>query len=471
MNALQIHTRKDLPSDPEKLREYSWNLTLAYQQLVEKYRKLLGNQFGKSSEKLRVQADLDALQMEMDELLSQIAALQDSESEEKEDIIEITAHNRRRKKYGRNSIPAELIEDVVVDFSEEEKKCSECGSELHQFATKAHIVVERIPAKYEVKRYIMPVYGCPCCKSGVTYKEMPLVSPIPKGVAGISLLLFVLVNKYQYHLPLYRIQRQIYHESRIWFTRSTLCSWIKQCCGLLERIYKGLLEQYLTSKVKHADETPVMVKAGGKLRDCWMWTGLGGDGRTAVFVYNRHRSGAAALSFLEGSSPGDYLMIDDCPSYNKPVKALKLIVLRCMAHIRRKFVEAHDNGSSHKDYLKKILIRISQLYRIERFADKKGFTEEQRTELRQKLSSVVLAKIKDHLLNPGFVVLPQSSVGKAINYFLNNWDEAVRFLENGALPIDNTPNEQIIRHLPLVAITGCRLDLKTVQGGWQYSIR
>jgi chromosome segregation ATPase len=190
MNALQIHTRKDLPSDPEKLREYSWNLTLAYQQLVEKYRKLLGNQFGKSSEKLRVQADLDALQMEMDELLSQIAALQDSESEEKEDIIEITAHNRRRKKYGRNSIPAELIEDVVVDFSEEEKKCSECGSELHQFATKAHIVVERIPAKYEVKRYIMPVYGCPCCKSGVTYKEMPLVSPIPKGVAGISLLLF-----------------------------------------------------------------------------------------------------------------------------------------------------------------------------------------------------------------------------------------------------------------------------------------
>jgi len=59
-----------------------------------------------------------------------------------------------------------------------------------------------------------------------------------------------------------------------------------------------------------------MVKVGGKLRDCRMWTGLGGDGRTAVFVYNRHRSGAAALSFLEGSSPGDYLMIDDCPYAN-----------------------------------------------------------------------------------------------------------------------------------------------------------
>jgi hypothetical protein len=52
MNATEIHTAKDLPSDPEKLRQYSWNLTLAYQFLLEKYRKLIGSQFGKSSEKL-----------------------------------------------------------------------------------------------------------------------------------------------------------------------------------------------------------------------------------------------------------------------------------------------------------------------------------------------------------------------------------------------------------------------------------
>jgi hypothetical protein len=56
------------------------------------------------------------------------------------------------------------------------------------------------------------------------------------------------------------------------------------------------------------------------------WTGLTGDGRTAVFLYNKHRSGAAALLLLNGSAPGDYLMVDDCPSYNKPVKELKLIM-------------------------------------------------------------------------------------------------------------------------------------------------
>lgn len=196
MNATEIHAEKDLPSDPEKLRVYSWNVTLAYQQLLEKYRKLISSQFGKSSEKLTSQSDLDALQLEMDELLGQIAAVQDIEPEKEEETIEIPAHSRRRKKHGRNSIPAELITDVKIDLSDEEKKCSYCGGELHQFDTKEHIVVERTPAKYSATRYLMPVYGCSCCKNGVTSKEMPMVTPISKGLAGISLLTFVLVSKY-----------------------------------------------------------------------------------------------------------------------------------------------------------------------------------------------------------------------------------------------------------------------------------
>jgi hypothetical protein len=162
------------------------------------------------------------------------------------------------------------------------------------------------------------------------------------------------------------------------------------------------------------------------------------------FITINIKSGAAAVSFLEGSSPGDYLMIDDCPSYHKPVKEFKLIDMRCMAHIRRKFVEAHD-ARYYKEFLKKILIKISQLYQLERFATKKNFTIEQRTDLRQKLSKQVLGEIKKMLVEPWFKLLPQSSAGTAINYFLKNWDEAVRFLEWGALPLDNTADERINR--------------------------
>lgn len=444
MKAKQIQSRSELPQEFDKLLSYSWDLTLAYQQLVEKYRKLIGSHFGKSSEKLSSQTDLEALQLEMDALLEQIAVPQEPQTDDAEEIIEVPAHNRRRKKHGRNSIPEELITEVRIDIDEKDKLCSCCGNELEQFDIKSHLVVDRVPAKYTATRYLQPVYGCPKCKDHVTSREMPLVTPVAKGLSGFSLMTFVIISKYQYHLPLYRIQRQIYHESRIWFTRSTLSTWVGQACGMLERIYKGLLQLYHASKIKHADETRVKVKVEGKLVECWMWTGLSGDGRTAIFVYNRHRSGAAALQFLKGSSEGDYLMIDDCPSYNKPVKELKLIVLRCMAHVRRKFVEAKEAGR-HKDYLNKIIVKIGQLYRLEAFATRKSFTAEQRTELRQKVSLRVLGEIKNMLMNPGFTVLPQSLAGTAINYFLRNWDEATRYCESGALPIDNTADERINR--------------------------
>lgn len=445
MNATDVRTKSELPRNHEKLLSYSWNLTLAYQQLVEKYRKLQGSMFGKSSEKLTSQADLDALQMEMDQLLSQVAAAQHPADETcEEETVEVTPHRRRRKKHGRNSIPAELITTVTVDIAEDEKTCACCNTPLQQFDVKEHLVVNRIPAQYTAVRYLQPVYGCPCCKDHVHAREMPLVTPIAKGLAGIDLLVFVLTSKYMYHLPLYRIQRQIYHESRIWFTRSTLSNWVGQACGLLERIYDGLLEIYRKAMIKHADETRVMVKYDGKLHEGWMWTGLTGDGRTAAFVYNRHRSGAAAIAFLAGTPAGAYLMIDDCPSYNMPIKKLGLIDLRCMAHIRRKFVEAHE-VKRHAEFLKKIIIKIGQLYRIERYAGKKEYSVEQRTQLRQTLSRRVLDNIKKMLLNPGFAVLPQTISGNAINYFLKNWVEATRFLESGALPIDNTPDERINR--------------------------
>ena len=61
------------------------------------------------------------------------------------------------------------------------------------------------------------------------------------------------------------------------------------------------------------------------------------------------------------------------------------------------------------------------------------------------MSKQVLDKIKSMLMEPGFVVLPETLTGIAVNYFLRNWEEATRFIESGDLPIDNTADERIIR--------------------------
>ena len=214
---------------------------------------------------------------------------------------------------------------------------------MQEIDRKEHVVVDRQPAKYKATRYVRPVWACAKCKDKIAVAE-PVVTPIAKGIAGVWLLVYVLTSKYQFHLPLYRIQRQIYHESRIWFTRSTLVSWVRHASESLERIYKALLSEYRASREKHADETPFKVKADDHYRQGYMWVGVTGEWRTAVFRYDRHRSAKAAQGLLSGSSPGDHLMVDDCPSYNKPINSLKLIDQRCLVHIRRRFFDAWKAG-------------------------------------------------------------------------------------------------------------------------------
>jgi transposase len=448
MTFLDVRSRNDLPQDPEKLQNFSWDLTLAYQRLNEKYNKVLRELYGRSSEKMAPSPELDGLQMEMEALVQkekQLAEGCDKTSEQ--DTIEVTSYKRRRKHPGRNAIPEELITEVIVDVPEAEKICG-CGREKVVIDRKPHVVVERKPAQYEATRFIRLVRACPCCKDGVSVAE-PVALPIAKGLAGVHLLVFVMLSKYLYHLPLYRIQRQIFHESRgIWFPRPTLVSWVRHVAGLLERVHAALLHEYDRSKVKHADETPLQVNSNGHYHQGYMWVGLSGDERTAVFLYDNHRSGKAACKLLAGSSPGDYLMVDDCNAYHRPVKEVGLIDMRCMMHIRRTFIEAEKSGH-HRDYHKRMLIKIGQLYRIERVAMRLKMSGEQRGELRQKYSTSIMAQIKNLLEEPGFAVLPRSDTGLAIDYFRRNWTAASRFLEDGQLPIDNGANERIIRPLTI----------------------
>jgi transposase len=142
---------------------------------------------------------------------------------------------------------------------------------------KEHTVITRIPAKYNKIVHIRPVYGCPKCKYSISVAE-PVVLPIPKGLADASLQLFVIVSKYRYHLPLYRIQRQIFHELGIWFTRSTFVSWLRHLYKSVRRIHYELMGEYKRSFLKHADKSSIKVRlpeVSGKHHEGRMWVGKG----------------------------------------------------------------------------------------------------------------------------------------------------------------------------------------------------
>ena len=114
--------------------------------------------------------------------------------------------------------------------------------------------------------------------------------------------------------------------------------------------------------------------------------------------------------------------------------------LACMAHARRKFVDAQKVQPKGKTGRADIaLTMINKLYGIER--ELKDVSDEQRFINRQEKSLPILSQLKSWLDKTQPQVTPQSVLGKAVNYVTSNWSRLERYVEAGFLPIDNNPPE------------------------------
>lgn len=87
-----------------------------------------------------------------------------------------------------------------------------------------------------VAEYIRYKYTCRCCQT-VEMAQKPK-APIPKALARGSLLTEVIVNKYQYHLPLYR-QSKILESYNAAIPDNTLGNWVIQSGQGLIPVYEA----------------------------------------------------------------------------------------------------------------------------------------------------------------------------------------------------------------------------------------
>ncbi|MEE5107992.1 IS66 family transposase, partial [Pseudomonas alliivorans] len=135
--------------------------------------------------------------------------------------------------------------------------------------------------------------------------------------------------------------------------------------------------------------------------------------------------------------------------------------LACMAHARRKFVDAQKVQPKCKTGRADIaLMMINKLYGIER--ELKSVSDEQRFMGRQEKSLPILAQLKSWLDKTQSQVTPQSVLGKAVHYLVNNWSRLERYVEAGYLPIDNNAAERAIK--PFVIGRKAWLFSDTVNG-------
>ena len=176
-----------------------------------------------------------------------------------------------------------------------------------------------------------------------TLMEVPAPSAVfDNSLADVSLLAGVLVDKFLYHLPLYR-QHQRLADAGITLSRATLTNYVRRAIGLLEPIYDAQWQHILQSRVLAMDETPIKAgKAGkGKLKTSWYWPVYGEDDEIC-FTWSTSR-GSAHVKQQLGEFAGT-LLSDGCAAYDTYAKARAQVTqAQCWAHTRRYFERAQGS--------------------------------------------------------------------------------------------------------------------------------
>jgi len=114
----------------------------------------------------------------------------------------------------------------------------------------------------------------------------------------------------------------------------------------------------------------------------------------------------------------------------------------CWAHARRGFIEARESAPRTAGWL---LRHIAALYQTEAHLRERRPGPRLREAARAAHSAMIVRRIRIALLRIRPRHLPQSAMGKAIAYALDQWPALTRFLADGQIEIDNNRVENAIR--------------------------
>ncbi|SPY55676.1 ISPpu14, transposase Orf3 [Pseudomonas aeruginosa] len=348
------------------------------------------------------------------------------------------ASDETRQQPKRAPLPPQLPR-TVISHEPDSTECA-CGCQLQRIGEDVSEKLDYTPGVFTVEQHVRGKWACRQCE---TLIQAPVPAQvIDKGIPTAGLLAHVMVAKFADHLPLYR-QEKIFARAGLAIPRSTLAQWVGQTGVQLQPLVDALREAVLAQQVIHADETPVQMLAPGekKTHRAYVWaycTTPFSALKAVVYEFSPSRAGEHARNFL-GTWSGK-LVCDDFAGYKASFEQ-GISEIGCMAHARRKFFDLHVANKSQ--LAEQALHAIGGLYEIERQA--KDMSDEDRWRLRQEKAAPVAEKLHEWMLTQRERVPEGSATAKALDYSLKRWVALTRYLDDGAVPIDNNAVENQIR--------------------------
>jgi len=415
------------------------------EQLREELKLYRRKLFGQSSER----------HVEDDSQLHLFDVGQSASEDDDDDPQPQTPPKRRRRKKKSEKLPAHLRRKVIeADVSPEERMCSCCGEEMPIIGTDVSERLDLIPAElfvWEIRRHKR---ACGKCKESIA--QVPagaepggLTTPVPGSDYGFGVYTQIITNKFADHLPLYRGE-DIFARAGMMIPRNTQFGMLVNIAALVAPLIGLMKSRIVSGRVLGVDDTSVRMQdpsIPGKMRTARFWLYRGREDHPYnVFDFTENRGRDGPASFLEdfhGHATVDAYGVNDGVYLGKHDQ---IFAACCNCHARRKFVEAKPNDPVAAAHA---MAMYRGLYDVEDLA--KGASADERLELRQRESVPLMDELHDWLIEKSSDprVLPKSSLGKAVRYALNQWDEMSVFLDDGAIPFDNNETESELRSLTI----------------------
>jgi transposase len=319
------------------------------------------------------------------------------------------------------------------------------------------IVGERIshrlaqkPNVYVILKYVRKVIKLKHAQAGekaICCPSLP-VQVFEKSHADVSFLSGLLIDKFQYHLPLYR-QHQRLQAAGIKVSRAWLTQLVHRCGDLLAPVHDAMLDSIRRSRVKLMDETPI--KAGrekkGKMRNAYFWPVMAGT--EIVFLYFDSREHHHVFKALGANPVDDSVIVSDgYGAYKAYAKTTGTENAQCWTHSRREFLAAE---ALEPQKVKDALDLMRPLWRIEKDI------AEQKMEGNDKLIHRVLhAKpVVDAFFawvatqQTETALLPGNKFTEALGYVAKRKEALSIFLTDTDVPIDTNELERALRVIPM----------------------
>ncbi len=438
-----------LSGDNEKLSGDNEKLIEDTQRLTEKVKKLTGDVEYKEFQLEQLRRIIYGTKSERfipQEIPGQLSLPFESEQvakivkEEQEKIrIEYERNKTKKAHPGRMSLPSHLpVKEVIIEPIEDTSDMICIGQEVTE-------ELDYTPAKLHINRYIRKKYITKEDDKGYQKQVIaPLNRPLHKCIASVRLLSMILINKYLYHLPVYRT-RQMLIKMGVTISDSTLDSWIRLGANLLKPLYQVHRQHVFREIYQMVDESPIKVQDKTKKGMChlgYMWVRFAPLTNSVLFDYHKSRSVNGSIDDLKTFS--GYVQTDGYSGYSFLAQKAGITHLSCWAHARR-YVEAALKDDRQR--ASQILELIQVLYAIEALAREKQLSYDERYKMRIEKSLPVINQIAAIIDKCRNSVIPKSPMGKAIDYMLNRWISLQNYLKNGMLEIDSNLVENAIRPL------------------------